>query len=83
MKYDLHFKPRSLKDLKRLPAPQQRRILEKIEAMTQGLSGDVKQLTNFTPEYRLRVGDYRILFEVEEDAILVYRVRHRREVYRK
>jgi len=45
--------------------------------------GDVKQLTNFTPEYRLRVGDYRVLFEIEGAKIVVYRVRHRREAYRK
>ncbi|MDM3847075.1 MAG: type II toxin-antitoxin system RelE/ParE family toxin [Aphanizomenon gracile PMC638.10] len=34
-------------------------------------------LTNFTPEYRLRVGDYRVLFELEEQTIIVYRVKHR------
>jgi mRNA interferase RelE/StbE len=35
-----------------------------------------------TPEYRLRVGDYRVLFEVEERTIVIYRIRHRREAYR-
>jgi len=47
------------------------------------VAGDVKRLTNFTPEYRLRVGDYRVLFEIEDGTIIVYRVRHRREAYRK
>ena len=46
------------------------------------LAGDVRLLTNFSPEYRLRVGDYRVLFELEGSKIVVYRVRHRREVYR-
>lgn len=50
--------------------------------MTEDLAGDVKQLTNFSLEYRLRVGDYRILFEIEDNTIVVYRVRHRREAYR-
>lgn len=45
-------------------------------------AGDVKRLTNFTPEYRLRIGDYRVLFEIENKSLIVYRVRHRREVYR-
>jgi mRNA interferase RelE/StbE len=50
---------------------------------TMGLSGDVKRLTNFTPEYRLRVGQYRVLFEVEnENEVVVYRIVHRREAYR-
>ena len=34
------------------------------------------------PEYRLRVGDYTVLFEVEKETIVIYRIRHRREVYR-
>ena len=36
--------------------------------MSGGLKGDVKRLTNFTQEYRLRVGDYRILFEIAESV---------------
>ena len=50
--------------------------------MSDDLMGDAKRLTNFTPEYSLRVGDYRVLFEIENKNIIVYRVRHRREVYR-
>jgi mRNA interferase RelE/StbE len=80
--YDLRFKPRSVKDLKKLPAELRRRIIEKVEEMTEDSAGDVKQLTNSTPEYRLRVGDYRVLFEIEGNTIVVYRVRHRREAYR-
>ncbi|WP_445305600.1 type II toxin-antitoxin system RelE family toxin [Microcoleus sp. herbarium2] len=30
----------------------------------------MKRLTNYTPEYRLQVGDYRVLFEIEEDVIV-------------
>ena len=48
-----------------------------------GSSGDAKQLTNHSPEYRLRVGQYRVLFEIEdENLITVYRIAHRREAYR-
>ena len=46
-----------------------------------GLTGDVKKLTNFTPEYRLRVGNYRVLFEVEGGVVIVYRVLHRKDAY--
>jgi len=82
MKYELEFKPVAVKDLKGITPAQQRRIIKKAEDMTEGLKGDVKRLTDFTPEYRLRVGDYRVLFEVEGAKIVVYRVRHRREAYR-
>ena len=65
MNYQIDFKPRAVKDLKKLPPRENRRIVETIEAMQSDLAGDVKRLTNFTPEYRLRVGDYRVLFEIE------------------
>ncbi|MFE8032260.1 type II toxin-antitoxin system RelE family toxin [Thiohalocapsa marina] len=48
-----------------------------------GLTGDIKRLTNFTPEYRLRIGNYRVLFEVEDDTVVVYRVMHRKHIYAK
>jgi len=83
VRYEIRFKPRSLKDLRKLPGHQQQRVVEKIERMAENLAGDVKRLTNFTPEYRLRVGEYRVLFEIEGSAIVIYRVRHRRDVYRK
>jgi mRNA interferase RelE/StbE len=55
--------------------------LPEIEAMKDNLQGDVKQLKNFTPNYRLRVGNYRILFEVEEITKVIYRVKHRQNIY--
>jgi mRNA interferase RelE/StbE len=70
LKYRLAFKPRVRKDLKALGHSDLRRVLEKIEALAVDLQGDVKRLTNFTPEYRLRVGDYRVLFEIEATRLL-------------
>jgi mRNA-degrading endonuclease RelE of RelBE toxin-antitoxin system len=35
------------------------------------LAGDVKRLTNMSPSYRRRVGDWRVLFEIERDMIVV------------
>mgnify|MGYP006363324377 len=46
------------------------------------LVGDVKRLTNFTSEYRLRVGGYRVLFEIEESRLIIYRILHRGKAYR-
>jgi mRNA interferase RelE/StbE len=81
MKYDIVFKPRALKDLKSLPKAIRQRIVERSEALRDDLAGDVKRLTNFTPEYRLRVGDYRVLFEVEGNLVVVYRVVNRKDAY--
>ncbi len=82
MKYDVQFKPRAVKDIESLPVRAQSKVIRDIEKMSDGLKGDVKKLTDFTPEYRLRVGDYRVLFELENHSIVIYRVRHRRDVYR-
>jgi len=82
MEYEVEFKPKAIKDLDSLPPDLARRVVEKAAGLRNDLQGDVKRLTNFTPEYRLRVGDYRVLFEVEGSRVVVYRVRHRREVYR-
>ena len=81
MQYQIKFKPKAIKDLQKIPVNDRERIINKIEAMQDDLQGDVKRLTNFTPEYRLRVGDYRVLFELEEQTIIVYRVKHRSKAY--
>ena len=83
MKYTVGLKPRASKDLRRIQKQDASRIADALELLGDNLFGDVKRLTNFTPEYRLRVGQYRVLFEVEnENEIVVYRIVHRREAYR-
>jgi len=81
MTYEIEFKPRSIKDLQSIPKAQAQRIVERIGALRTDLAGDVKRLTDFTPEYRLRVGDYRILFDIEADKVIIYRVKHRSDTY--
>jgi mRNA interferase RelE/StbE len=82
VRYEIEFRPRAVKDLKDLPSVDQHRVIAKIEAMIEDLVGDVKRLTNFLPEYRLRVGNYRVLFEIEGNKIVIYRVKDWKDVYR-
>ena len=83
MNYTVELKPRAIKDLKHLQKQDASRITDALERLQSDLTGDVKKLTNFTPEYRLRVGQFRVLFEIEnETRIIVYRVVHRRKAYR-
>jgi mRNA interferase RelE/StbE len=81
MTYSIELKPRAVKDLDAFDRTTARRILVKIRGLETDLAGDVKRLTDFTPEYRLRVGDYRVLFEVEGDRVIIYRVKHRSRAY--
>lgn len=83
MKYAVELKPRAVKDLQRIQKRDASRIADAIDRLGDDLSGDVKRLTNFSLEYRLRIGQYRILFEIEEqNRIIIYRIIHRREAYR-
>lgn len=81
MTYAVIFKPKALKECRHFPRQDLERIFARIEAMKDDLAGDVKQLTSHTSEYRLRVGSYRVLFEIENDTIIVYRIRHRGSAY--
>ena len=82
MKYQVELKPTAVKDLKSLHPKDVSKVIARLEALTDDMKGHVKKLTNFTPEYRMRAGHYRALFEVEGDRIIVYRIKHRKDVYR-
>jgi mRNA interferase RelE/StbE len=45
-------------------------------------SGDVKKLKGSKNEYRLRVGDLRVLFEIEGKRLVVYAVGNRKDIYK-
>jgi mRNA interferase RelE/StbE len=82
MMYEIVLKPRAVKDLARLSPADQNRIVMKLEMLTDDLQGDVKKLTGFTPEYRLRIGDWRALLEAEAGKVVVYRILHRSKAYK-
>ena len=81
MRYEIEFKPRALRDLKDLPRTDAARILERVERMRDDLTGDVKRLTQYTYEYRLRAGDYRVPFGVSGNRAVIWRILHRQEAY--
>ena len=84
MQYKIYLKPKAVKDLRQLEKSDATRIVDTLACLENNLAGDVKKLTNFTPEYRLRVGSFRILFEIENnDSVMVYRILYRREAYKK
>lgn len=82
-KYRIEFKPSVWKDLDRVPKADRRKILKRIEGLSddprpfgcQKLSGDEK--------YRIRQGNYRIIYSIEDDRliVIVVKVGHRRQVY--
>lgn len=73
----------ALKDAAALDKQIARRVQQAVERFAETGAGDVKKLRGISPpEYRLRVSDYRIRFDMEGQAIRVLSVRNRREAYR-
>ena len=70
-------------DLRAIDQTTALRILHGIARYLATGEGDVQRLQNVEPpEFRLRVGDYRVRFHDLGDSILVLAVKHRREAYR-
>ena len=65
-----------------MPLKLRREIGHKLFLLEEDLSGDVKKLKGFPNEYRLRVGDYRVIFELEGRTVIVYAVGNRKDIYR-
>ena len=85
-RYSIEFKRSADKALQRLPVMIQRRIVRAAEELTDDPrpSGCTK-LAGDDIAWRIRVGDYRVVYEIHDNRLLVLIVRigHRRDVYRK
>lgn len=57
MRYEIELRPRALRDLKRLSPEVSRRIERKLDVLRDDMTGDVKRLVDYSPGWRLRVGD--------------------------
>jgi mRNA interferase RelE/StbE len=79
--YQIEYGPSASDDLDGLPARERAQILRKIERLEHGLHGNIKHLHHAEAAYRLRMGDYRILFDVAGDVIVIRRIRNRKDVY--
>ncbi|MEN8253043.1 MAG: type II toxin-antitoxin system RelE/ParE family toxin [Patescibacteria group bacterium] len=83
--YSYQFTPQFRKDFKKLPKLIQTKIINKLEYFleTRKPLSFAKQLKNFElGEYRFRIGDYRVIFDLEDEVLVVHKVGHRREIYR-
>jgi mRNA interferase RelE/StbE len=81
MNYEILYQPSARATLDHMSPDVARRILRKIDRLRNDLAGDVKRLKAFVPEYRLRVGDWRVLFDVSGPVIVVHDIKHRSQAY--
>ena len=85
MTYRIDLTPAARRDLSKLPRDVLRRVDAHILALAQNpYPAGAKKLEGAEALFRVRVGDYRIIYTVERRRliILIVRIRHRREVYR-
>jgi mRNA interferase RelE/StbE len=83
--YRLLFTARARKDIDRLDTVVKKRLRQALEtklARAPLQHGTKLVKSNLVGEYRFRVGDYRVIYDLEARDIIVLRVQHRREVYR-
>ena len=82
MVYQIEIRKSAIKDLQHISEPFKTKIHNKIlELANFSTMPNIKKLTNFEPAYRLRTGNYRILFDVFNDVVIVGRVLHRQSGY--
>ena len=85
MSFSIRIKESAAKELRRVAKPDRARIVAAIDRLAEtphlgsALKGDMRGLR------RLRVGDYRVVYEIRDDelVVLVVRVAHRRDAYRR
>jgi mRNA interferase RelE/StbE len=81
-RYELVISNRFRRDLRRLDAQVHRRVLAALDEL-QANPYQGQQLTEVQiGQWRIRVGDYRIRYDIEGNRVLLYRVRHRKDIYR-
>lgn len=85
MAYAIQFKPTALRQLEKLSRDLQKRIASKVQALRdEPFPPGCKKLFGETDTWRVRIGDYRIIYRVHRNVllILVINIGHRRDVYR-
>lgn len=82
--YELRVRPSVAKDLKGIPKEEVKRILARIEALRDDPRPPGSEKLSAQERYRIRQGNYRIVYGIEESEVVVeiVKVGHRREVYR-
>jgi mRNA interferase RelE/StbE len=85
MGYHIEFAPAAVRQLKKLTDSVQKRLIDRIEKLAANpRPGNVKKLANEENLYRLPVGDYRVIYQIQDKVliVLVVKIGHRRNIYR-
>ena len=80
--YRIVLTRRALKDLEKIDKRTQNRIAEKLKEYAQNPFKYARRLVNpYIGTYRFRIGDYRVIFDINDGTIVILRIGHRRSIY--
>jgi len=85
LKYRIEIKKSAAKKLKKIPRPDQKRISIAIDNLAENLPNpDTTKMKGNNPFHKIRVGDYRIIYEIQNNVllILIIKIGHRKDIYR-
>ena len=83
MSYTILYTKTAFNDIKKLDLVVKKRIKKKIEYFSDDPIVHAKKLIEFSiGSYRWRIGDYRIIFDIDKENIVILRVKHRKESYK-
>jgi len=81
--YRIEVLPAAVREIRKLPPDAKRRVQAVIELLSDNPRPPAATKLTARPEWRVRTGDYRVLYRIEDDilTIVVVRAGHRRDVY--
>ncbi len=84
MAYNVVYKKSVHRDLKKITKTESRQILDQLEKeLSKKPDANPSLKGQFAGLRRLRVGDYRVIYAIMDNEVIVLRIAHRREVYKK
>lgn len=84
MSYDLVYTQRAIRDIEKLDPKIKRRLGKVLLRYKEEPLRYAEKLTDSKiGNYRFRIGNYRVIFDIEENEIVVLRIGHRKEIYKR
>jgi len=83
VEYQLIYTRRAFRDIRSLDHQARKRVKMALEKLRENPFESAQKLNNPAfGTYRLRIGDYRVIFDIEDEKLIILRVGHRKDIYR-
>lgn len=80
--YNILITEKAQKDIKNLDSKTKQKIIEKLKYLSNDpISLSIKLINSKIGEYRFRTGDYRVIFDIDDEIIVILKIGHRKDIY--